>query len=104
MGLPANKINAMEHPFQMQWACRQTKLSLWNTHFACNGPAGNKIITMEHPFRIQWACRQQNYPAMSVSFLNTPVHSVVCKKSHNCYLPSVQSHDLKWVVTNMNKR
>ena len=35
---------------------------------------------------------------------NTPVHSVMCKKLHNCYLSSVRSHDLKWVVTSVNKR
>ena len=37
------------------------------------------------------------------SFLNIPVHSAVFEKLHNCYFPSVQSHDLKWMVTSVNK-
>ena len=37
-----------------------------------------------------------------VSLLNTPVYSAVRRKSHNCYLLSVQSHPLQRVKAEWN--
>ena len=79
MGLPANKIVTIKHPFHIQWACRQIKLchetpishamdlpankiltiNSFRTPIShAMGLPANKIITIKHPFHMQWARRQ----------------------------------------------
>ena len=86
IGLPANKIVTIKHPFHMQWAYRQTKLSLSNTHFTCSGPAGkhnyhHKSFKNTH-FRCNGPAYKQNhnYKTPISHAVGLPINKVITIK------------------------